>query len=125
MNERPDAEQIKAQLAADVARLIHQHALTDAEAGERLSVGSADAVRLRAGERTQFSIDQLIGFLNALDQHVTVEVLAAPQKTVDERPIWEQIEEIVAQVPPEEWEKLPTDLAANHDHYLYGARKRY
>jgi hypothetical protein len=28
-----------------------------------------------------------------------------------------------AQVPPEEWDKLPTDMARNVDHYLYGAKK--
>ncbi len=40
------------------------------------------------------------------------------------RPIWEIVEEISASVPMEEWEKLPKDLAYNHDHYLYGAPKR-
>ena len=33
------------------------------------------------------------------------------------------IEDISAQVPPEEWEKLPKDLSKNLDHYLYGAPK--
>lgn len=36
------------------------------------------------------------------------------------KPIWEQIIEIGATVPEEVWEQLPTDLAANLDHYLYG-----
>jgi hypothetical protein len=34
-----------------------------------------------------------------------------------------QIEAIQAQVPLEEWDKLPHDGAINHDHYLYGAPK--
>ena len=34
-----------------------------------------------------------------------------------------QVEVIQAQVPPEEWDKLPHDGAINHDHYLYGAPK--
>lgn len=33
------------------------------------------------------------------------------------------IDEIRAQVPNEEWKKLPTDLSKNIDHYLYGAPK--
>lgn len=33
------------------------------------------------------------------------------------------IEEISAQVPKEEWEKLPKDLSKNVDHYLYGTPK--
>ena len=42
----------------------------------------------------------------------------------DSRPIWEVIVEISSQVPDEEWAKLPTDGAENHDHYLYGAPKK-
>jgi hypothetical protein len=34
------------------------------------------------------------------------------------------IEELAAKVPPEAWENLPKDGAANLDHYLYGAPKR-
>jgi len=40
------------------------------------------------------------------------------------RPIWEVFAEIGASVPPEEWAKLPTDLAKNYKHYLYGTAKR-
>lgn len=37
--------------------------------------------------------------------------------------IWQEIREIVQDVPNEEWERLPRDGAANLDHYLYGAPK--
>jgi hypothetical protein len=40
------------------------------------------------------------------------------------RPFWEIVEEISSQVPLEEWEKLPSDGAEHHDHYLYGSPKR-
>jgi len=33
------------------------------------------------------------------------------------------VEDISAQVPREEWEKLPSDLSKNLDHYLYGSPK--
>ncbi len=42
----------------------------------------------------------------------------------DDRPIWEVIGEISAEVPDEEWAKLPTDGAEQHDHYLYGSPKK-
>jgi hypothetical protein len=35
----------------------------------------------------------------------------------------ERVKEIQAQVPTEEWDKLPHDGSINHDHYLYGAPK--
>jgi Arc/MetJ-type ribon-helix-helix transcriptional regulator len=38
--------------------------------------------------------------------------------------IWERILERSAAIPDEEWEKLPTDGAEQHDHYIYGVSKR-
>ncbi|WP_292705584.1 hypothetical protein [Nostoc sp. NMS2] len=32
-------------------------------------------------------------------------------------PIWELVAEISVQVPDEEWQKLPTDLARRFDNY--------
>ena len=46
-------------------------------------------------------------------------VLERPRK-----PIWERIAESVADAPPEELAKLPSDGASQHDHYIYGTPKR-
>lgn len=40
------------------------------------------------------------------------------------KPIWEIIEEENRSIPPEVWDDLPTDLAEQHDHYIYGTPKR-
>lgn len=47
-----------------------------------------------------------------------------PRPRENSRPIWEIITELSAEVPMEEWAKLPTDGAEQHDHYLYGSPKR-
>ena len=39
------------------------------------------------------------------------------------KPIWEVFAD-AGDIPEEEWEKLPTDLATQHDHYIYGTPKR-
>jgi antitoxin component of MazEF toxin-antitoxin module len=39
-------------------------------------------------------------------------------------PFWERIAALAADIPPEELDKLPTDGAAQIDHYLYGHPKR-
>jgi len=39
-------------------------------------------------------------------------------------PIEEVLARIGAQVPPEEWRKLPPDLTDQLDHYLYGTPRR-
>ena len=41
----------------------------------------------------------------------------------EEPPMWELAEEIAASVPDAEWDNVPSDLARNLDHYLYGAPK--
>ena len=38
--------------------------------------------------------------------------------------IFQHIDDITAQVPDEEWERLPKDASLNVDHYLYGAPKK-
>lgn len=43
---------------------------------------------------------------------------------VEARPIWEEIEDIIKDVPEEEFKKLPRDGAEQLDHYIYGTPKR-
>lgn len=59
---------------------------------------------------------QALQFVENLAEH--------PTANKDDRPIWEVIREISAEVPDEEWAKLPTDGAEQHDHYLYGSPKK-
>ncbi len=37
------------------------------------------------------------------------------------RPLWQSVIDLGASLPAEEWDRVPTDLAANLDHYLYGS----
>jgi len=39
-------------------------------------------------------------------------------------PIWESFTNFAQSLPPEVIDRLPTDGAANHDHYLYGSPKQ-
>jgi PIN domain nuclease of toxin-antitoxin system len=36
----------------------------------------------------------------------------------------EMAEAAIPEVPEQEWDRLPADLAINVDHYLYGSRKK-
>jgi Arc/MetJ-type ribon-helix-helix transcriptional regulator len=47
-----------------------------------------------------------------------------PEASQAPKPIWEEILESTADIPDEEFDKLPTDLAEQHDHYTYGTPKR-
>jgi putative addiction module CopG family antidote len=52
----------------------------------------------------------------------------AEETVVQEQPaqkhIWEIAEELFGEIPDEELERLPTDGAAQVDHYVYGLPKR-
>ena len=47
-----------------------------------------------------------------------------PPQSAAPKPIWEQFAEAFDDVPDEELARLPTDLAAQVDHYVYGLPKR-
>ena len=49
---------------------------------------------------------------------------ALVQAGSDSRPIWEIMTELMSDVPDEVFDRLPTDGASEHDHYLYGTPKR-
>jgi hypothetical protein len=57
-------------------------------------------------------------FVSSAEPAATAErSIEEPAFDPDVAPIWELAAEISAQVPDEEWKKLPTDLAKNFDQY--------
>ena len=56
---------------------------------------------------------------------VRVEVAAADKEEFDPNapPIEDKLRAIMADVPQEEWDRLPADLTDNLDHYIYGTPK--
>jgi Arc/MetJ-type ribon-helix-helix transcriptional regulator len=77
------------------------------------------AVKVQSG-RYRSSAEVIEVGLDLLEaQDFAHPTFAAP----NELPIWEAITEIGKKIPTEEWEQLPSDLARNIDHYLYGSPK--
>jgi Arc/MetJ-type ribon-helix-helix transcriptional regulator len=66
--------------------------------------------------------------LRQLDQRqaapATSVVSQASTEATTNKPIWEEILELTADIPDEEWDKLPVDGAEQHDHHIYGTPKR-
>jgi hypothetical protein len=46
------------------------------------------------------------------------------ERPTDFKSLLEIVEEVTKDIPEEAWEKVPTDLSINLDHYLYGHRKK-
>lgn len=61
----------------------------------------------------------------ALQRIILVDSVTAGEQTASEQaPIWDILLSMASEVPEEESAKLPSDLAEDLDHYLYGARRR-
>jgi hypothetical protein len=54
--------------------------------------------------------------------HGVTATVPSPQET--SKPIWEQFAEAFLDVPEEDIARMPTDLASQVDHYVYGLPKR-
>ena len=64
-----------------------------------------------------------------LAEHQEITLVLEPTENVanaadDERPIWEVAAALARDIPEAALSSLPTDGAAQHDHYLYTASKR-
>ena len=62
-------------------------------------------------------------FLKLRIQQKTAEHKNATSPELPSENFLDFIDEISSQIPPEEWEKIPSDLSYNLDNYLYGTAK--
>ena len=90
--------------------------------GEHVCVGFCDSnpdIDLEAS-LSQHNETLLRGVLRKSSRHVeTPSTDQTKSKRIDEI-----IAELVDQVPEDEWNKVPSDLSYNLDHYLYGCEKK-
>lgn len=75
--------------------------------------------KLRVIGRGQYNRDGSLQRVVAVEK---VSLLPTGQLEFDEsaKSIWDEFDEIISQIPPEELARLPTDAAERHDHYLHG-----
>jgi hypothetical protein len=79
--------------------------------------------RLRVRGRGQFSgAGTLVRLLET--HHVSLLPEGEIPYDYSAKPIWEEIDELIQSIPPEEFDRLPVDGAEQHDHYIYGTPKR-
>jgi hypothetical protein len=66
--------------------------------------------------------------LGELQEHVHLHGERAQHPTLPPdqmtKPLWEIADDLLKDVPQEVLDRLPTDGAAQHDHYIYGTPKR-
>jgi predicted XRE-type DNA-binding protein len=72
----PDADTklIKADLAAEIVRILRERHLTGAAAAKLVDIQTADISRIRNADVARFTIDRLVRILNRLNRHVEMRV---------------------------------------------------
>ena len=70
------------------------------------------------------SADEMIAKLVQADAQHSQQSVDFQPLVETHKPIWEEIQELTADIPDDVWDALPTDLAEQHDHYIYGTPKR-
>ena len=70
----PDTKLMKADLAAEIMRVLRERNISGAQAAKLTGVQEADISRIRNAQLDRFTIDRLVTILNRLDCGVQVHV---------------------------------------------------
>jgi len=73
-----DAEQLKAILATEIAKMLDREKLTVRAAHARTGIAAADFSRIRNADLSRFTLDRLMSILNRLGARVDVQVSLRP-----------------------------------------------
>jgi predicted XRE-type DNA-binding protein len=76
-----DTKLMKADLAAEIIRILRERDLTGAAAARLTRVQEADISRIRNADLDRFTIDRLVKILNHLDRRVEVHITFRPAAT--------------------------------------------
>jgi len=82
----PDADNhfLKAQIVAELYRLVTERKLTQTKAGEVMGISQPEVSRLFRGNFREYSVERLIGFLTAFSHDVEIVVRPRNAKTPGE-----------------------------------------
>lgn len=81
-----DTELMKADLAAEIVRVLRERNLTGAQAAGSAGATEADISRIRRASLDRFTIDRLVKILNRLDGHMKVSVTVRRRCQSDHQP---------------------------------------
>jgi predicted XRE-type DNA-binding protein len=73
-----DAEQLKAILATEIAKILDREKLTVRAAHAKTGIAAADFSRIRNADLSRFTLDRLMSILNRLGARVEVRVSLYP-----------------------------------------------
>ena len=109
-DEVAEKELLKAQLGAEISRILKERKLTQGEAAKLLGVKHLDISRLKAAKLSDYSIDRLMTFLNRLNHDIGIHTMKKQTQTPES-------DEFRDYIRHRQLEMLSEDL---WDEYLWG-----
>ena len=84
-DEVAEKELLKAQLGAEISRILKERKLTQGEAAKLLGVKHLDISRLKAAKLSDYSVDRLMTFLNRLNHDIEIHIIPSPKREGQQR----------------------------------------
>lgn len=111
-------------LPMPLVALVAWGALLPDDGAVEISPTGGEPVRVTAPSFRQMYLTLVSGTIPAGHRGMAAPEGKSEEPSASNRPIEEILREIADEVADEEWNKLPTDLSLNLDHYLYGAPRK-
>ena len=84
-DEVAEKELLKAQLGAEIFRILKERKLTQEEAAKLLGVKHLEISRLKAAKLSDYSVDQLMTFLNRLNHDIEIHIIPSQEREGHQR----------------------------------------
>ena len=84
-DEVAEEELLKAQLGAEIFRILKERKLTQAEAAKLLCVKQSEISHLKAAKLSYYSVEQLMTFLNRLNRDIEIRIIPSKDRKGQQR----------------------------------------
>src|SRR5689334_1091288 len=81
--KRPDIDQFKAVLAAEIIKALDQEGLSVRGAQGRTGIAAADFSRIRNADLRRFTVDRLMLIINRLGSRVEIKIKVRPAERIE------------------------------------------
>ena len=84
-DEVAEAELLKAQLGAEIFRILKERRLTQVEAAKLLGVKQPEISRLKTAKFSYYSVERLMRFLNRLNRDIEIRIIPSEEREGQQR----------------------------------------
>lgn len=86
-DEVSEKELLKAQLAAELSRILKERKLNQVETAKLLGIKHTEISRLEAVKLSEYTVERLMRFLNQLNRDIEIRIIPSEDRTGQQRVI--------------------------------------